>query len=348
MLGLLFLAAIADELLIVDTHIDVPYRLEKKDEDVSQASGGDFDYPRARQGGLNAAFMSIYIPAAHQTEGGAKALADKLIERVYAIASRAPDKFIVVREPAEVRAVLGTPRVALALGMENGAGIEGKLENLTHFYERGVRYVTLTHSKDNDICDSSYDDRHTHQGLSPFGKQVVGEMNRLGMIIDVSHVSDQAFWQVLALTRAPVLATHSSCRHFTPGFERNMSDDMIRALAKQGGVIQVNFGSSFIDETTRAHERDKKPFHRADVAKVADHILHVIGLAGVDHVGLGSDFDGVGDSLPTGLQSVADYPNLIAELSRRGVAKADLAKILGENTLRVWAAQRSRFRPTPE
>ncbi|MCA9623058.1 MAG: membrane dipeptidase, partial [Myxococcales bacterium] len=226
---------VARQTLVVDGHVDLPFRLfeqkEKKGaitDDVSQRlSEGNFDWVRARAGGLDAPFMSIYVPARHQTEGGAKALADELIDIVEAIAKAHPEQFAIAKSVAEVERAFAAGMVALPMGIENGAAIEGSLDNLRHFHERGVRYITLTHSEDNDICDSSYATTHRHQGLSAFGKDVVREMNRLGVMVDVSHISDDAFWQVMEVSDVPVIASHSSCRHFTPGFERNMSDDMI-------------------------------------------------------------------------------------------------------------------------
>lgn len=360
---------LARDLLIVDTHIDVPYRLAERPADVSEATAeGDFDWPRARAGGLDVVFMSVYVPARLQTEGGARALADRLIDDMVALSERRPERFVMVRHPDEAREAHASGRVGLALGIENGAALEGDLANLAHFHGRGVRYVTLTHSDDNDICDSSYDDRRTWKGLSPFGRKLVREMNRQGVMIDVSHVSDDAFREVMALSRTPVLASHSSCRHFTPGFERNMSDEMIRELAAGGGVVQINFGSSFIDDryrrasqaaraeilarieaegVTRDSERGREiarryreehPIPKAHLSDVADHIDHVVKLVGIDHVGLGSDFDGVGDSLPVGLEDVSKYPALIAELLRRGYSSADIEKICSGNVLRVWSA----------
>ncbi|RMH42522.1 MAG: membrane dipeptidase [Deltaproteobacteria bacterium] len=368
---------IAKRVLIVDGHIDLPYRLMGSrapdgtlTEDVSQRTPtGDFDYPRAKAGGLDAPFMSIYVPAEYQTKGGAKKLADELIDLVESIIAAHPDKFARAYSVAEVRANFAAGKISLPLGIENGAAIEGDLRNLKHFYDRGVRYITLTHSEDNDLCDSSYSDKHTHKGLSALGKKVVREMNRLGIMIDVSHISDDAFWQVIELSEAPVIASHSSARHFTPGFERNLSDDMIKAIGKKDGVVMINFGSSFINQESREHfqrKRDamnaymkengiedrrdprvkewskqydaKHPPKFATVQQVADHIEHVIKLVGIDHVGLGSDFDGVGDTLPIGLKDVSMYPNLIAELLARGYTEQDIAKIAGENVLRVWQA----------
>ena len=370
---------LSQSLIIVDGHIDLPYRLESVRsagdviEDVTKRTvKGDFDWVRARAGGLDAPFMSIYVPAKHQEEGGAKALADRLIDSVESIARAAPDKFVVARSVGDVYASFAAKKVALPMGIENGAALEGKLENVRHFRDRGVRYITLAHSKDNDICDSSYDDRHTHKGLTDFGKQVVSEMNRLGIMVDVSHISDDAFWQVMDVSRVPVIASHSSCRHFTPGFERNMSDDMIKRLAENEGVIMINYGSTFLTQQARTwsdaikpareafmaeakiedrHDprveawytayKVKNPLPYADVKDVADHIMHVVALVGADHVGLGSDFDGLGDSLPVGLKDPSELPNLLAELLRRGMSEADLAKLCGLNVLRVWTAVES-------
>ena len=289
--------------------------------------------------------------------------AEMLIDLVDSIAAAHPDKFAVSRTVAEARRHFAEGRVSLPMGMENGAPIED-LDALAHFYDRGIRYVTLTHSRDNHICDSSYDSTRTWNGLSDFGKRLIPAMNDIGMIIDVSHISDSTFYQVMALSEAPVLATHSSCREFTPEFERNMSDDMIRALAANGGVICINFGSAFLRneyqglwekarEELRAYREEhgipegsreamdhyhryREENARGRVTDVADHIDHVVALVGVDHVGLGSDFDGV-MALPADLQDVSQMPNLIAELLRRGYSDDDIVKICGENMMRVWS-----------
>ena len=358
---------LAREVIIVDTHIDVPYRMEEGMEDISQRTeGGDFDYVRAREGGLDVAFMSIYVPADLQESGGAKAKADELIDRVEGFALEWPDKFALAESPAEAERHFEDGIVSLPMGMENGAPVEDDLANLQYFYDRGVRYITLTHAKDNQIADSSYDETRTWNGLSPFGREVVVEMNRLGLMVDVSHITDEAFFQVLDLSQAPVIASHSSCRHFTPDWERNMSDEMIRALAENGGVIQINFGSPFLTEAANASsvelwdkvekyaeenglkqddERvslfreqlfEENPPILADVSDVADHIDHVVGLVGVNHVGIGSDFDGVGPTTPTGLEDVSYLPNLIRILLERGYSDEEIRKIFGGNILRVW------------
>jgi membrane dipeptidase len=311
--------------------------------------------------------MSIYLPADRQDiPGSSKALADSLIDLVERFVAQAPDKFALATSVVDVRRNHEQGLISLPMGMENGSGLEDDLANLQHFYDRGIRYITLTHAVDNKISDSSYDTTGTWNGLSPFGREVIAEMNRLGIIVDVSHVSDSAFYQVIETSTVPVIASHSSARHFTPGFERNMSDDMIRLLAEKGGVIMINFGSSFLSEDyrtkreaadadiaayleennlteadstaqayTRSYYADNVGY--ADIADVVAHIDHVVDLVGIDHVGLGSDFDGVGDSLPTGLKDVSYYPNLVYELLKKGYSDEDIQKILGENALRVWS-----------
>ena len=344
--------------ILVDGHVDVPYRMTVKSEDVSMPTDGHFDYPRAVVGGLDAPFMSIYLPAERQrTPGASRALADSLIDLVEAFADKSPDKFALAYSPEDVRSNFENGLISLPMGMENGSGLEGDLSNLQHFYDRGIRYITLAHSKANRISDSSYDTTRTWNGLSEFGEDVVRAMNRLGMMVDISHVSDSAFYDVMEITEAPVIASHSSARHFTPGWERNMSDEMIRTLAENGGIIMVNFGCTFLtDESRRASDRitefrkerdlarddpEYVQFRRentvhADVQDVVDHINHIVALAGIDHVGIGSDFDGV-SWVPTGLKDVSQYPNLIALLIQEGYTDEDIAKILGENLLRVWS-----------
>ena len=360
---------LTQRMLLADTHIDVPDRLEGQWADVTgRTEDGDFDYERARRGGLDLPFMSIYTPASAEAEGTSYALANRLIDRVEALAGRAPQKMVVVKSPGAARRAHERGLMALAMGMENGSPIDGKLANLAFFRERGISYVTLAHSLSNHICDSSYDPNRPWGGLSPFGREVVAEMNRLGIMVDVSHVSDETFYQVLELSQAPVIASHSSARHFTPGWERNMSDEMIRALAAKGGVIMINFGSSFLTDQAQqwyvtmvavrkawlaansADEhgsdveqfqqdyRAEHPFPYATLDDLVAHFMHVIGLAGVEHVGIGSDFDGVGDSLPIGMKDVADYPNLVGKLLEQGLGEDDVEAILGGNLLRVWQA----------
>lgn len=358
---------LAQENIIIDSHIDVPYRLEEKWVDVTKAtSDGDFDYPRAKQGGLNAPFMSIYIPASLDNSASSTRLADKLIDYVEAIVGRAPDKFAVAKSTQDVQEHFAKGLISLPMGMENGSPIQGDLANLQHFYERGIRYITLAHSQANHISDSSYDLRRKWKGLSPFGKELIKEMNNLGVLVDISHVSDAAFYQAIEISQTPVIASHSSLRAFTPGFERNMDDDMIKALGKNGGVIQINFGSTFVTKRANAWSNQRSaeqkkvekkfgkdseeyknfrtqfsqdnPLPYATLDSVLDHIDYVVKLIGIDHVGIGSDYDGVGDSLPTDLKDVSTYPNLIQGLLNRGYSETDISKILSGNFIRVWKA----------
>lgn len=352
--------------IIVDGHIDLPNRLRTFAENPADSTlGGDFDYPRARAGGLNAPFMSIYLPTSLQdTPGASKARANELIDLVQEIAEENPDEFALATSPQDIREIAETDKIALPMGMENGSGIEDDLSDLQHFYDRGIRYITLTHGEHNKIGDSSYDDAEPRwNGLSPFGEKVVAEMNRLGIMVDVSHVTDSTAVDVFAQTEAPVIASHSSGRHFTPGWERNLSDELIRGIAETGGVVMITFGSSFLQSEYQEQDdpiRDEMEAHidsmgwpddsrealvyehrmrKANpigtVADVADHIDHAVNLVGVEHVGLGSDFDGV-FALPEGLQDATGYPNLVAELLRRGYSEDEIQKILGENVLRVW------------
>ncbi len=356
---------LSKEMIIVDTHVDLPYRLEEHFEDVSERTAkGNFDYVRAKEGGLDAPFVVMYTPAYFENQGGGKDFADKMIDMMNKIVAENPEKFRIAKSIDEIIRNHNDGVISFVYVMENGTPIEGKLENLHHFYDRGIRYITLTHSHWNHIGDSSYDDDKHWNGLSPFGEKLVEEMNKIGMMIDVSHVSDSTFYDVLKITKAPVIASHSSCRHFTPGWERNMSDEMIKALAENGGVIQITFGSSFLrgeikdmrNKRSRivsqhlknnnlsgdaAKEYRKKyyaehPVPYADVKDIADHIDYVVKLVGIDFVGIGSDFEGVGDSLPTGMKDVAGYPNLIAELLNRGYTEEEIEKIFSGNIFRVW------------
>jgi len=358
---------IARSNLITDTHIDAPYRLHADWADVTGATeGGDFDYERARAGGLDLPFMSIYTPAESEGEGTSYDIANQLIDSVEALVGRAPGRFVVVRDPDQAEQAFRDGKIGLAMGMENGSPIDGKLENVAFFKGRGISYITLAHSLSNHLSDSSYDEERKWNGLSPFGKEVVAEMNRLGVMVDVSHLSDDAFWQVLEISKVPVIASHSSARHFTPGFERNMSDEMIRALAAKGGVMMINFGSSFLtDEARRWFEnmdqaraawleqngydehsperrdfgrqyREQNPFPYADMDDLMAHFTHVIELVGIDHVGIGSDFDGVGDSLPEGMKDVSFYPALVERLLRLEYPFDDIRKVMSGNLMRVW------------
>jgi membrane dipeptidase len=366
------LAAHANELaqnsIIIDTHIDVPYRLEEEWEDVSESTeSGDFDYPRAVAGGLNVPFMSIYTPAGMEAEGTSKEVAEKLIDLVNRIVDESPDKFAIALSPADVESQFASGLISLPMGMENGSPIEGDIANVQHFFDRGIRYITLAHGLSNHISDSSYDENKQWDGLSEFGVEVIKEMNRIGIMVDISHVSDAAFWDVMETATAPAIASHSSARHFTPGWERNIADDMIVRLAENGGVVMINYGSSFLTQNAQDYGGDKREamtayleengiefseeaaeafnavydaahgtYPYATLDETLDHFDHVVKLTSIDHVGIGSDYDGVGDSLPIGLKDVSSYPTLVEGLLGRGYSDEDIKKILGGNLLRVW------------
>ncbi len=367
---------LAHQFIITDGHVDLPYRLKIQNFRLERhyidslviatdAKTGNFDYVRAKKGGLSVPFMSIYIPANLQKTGREQRLADSLIDMIQGLIKANPDKFAEGKTPQYCEENFKKGLISMPMGMENGAPILA-LSDVEYFYKRGIRYITLTHGKDNHICDSSYDSTRTWGGLSPYGREVVAEMNRVGIMVDISHVSDDAFWAVMAIAKKPCIASHSSCRFFTPEFKRNMSDSMILRLGANKGVIQINFGTSFLDEKARKdieikHKDLEKlleskglkpddkaakamteqfeldnPILFADVEKVADHIDHVRALIGIDHIGLGSDFDGVGNTLPTGLKDVSQYPNLIYVLLKRGYSDADIEKICYKNVWRVW------------
>ena len=327
--------SLAQAYIIVDGHVDIPYRLKHHPEDISvRTENGHFDYVRAKEGGLSAPFMSIYIPS-NREDNGAKVLADSLIDLVENLTKLNPDKFAIATSTAQVKEQFKQGLISLPMGMENGAPIEHDLKNVKYFYDRGIRYITLTHAKANHICDSSYDTTRLWNGLSEFGEELVKEMNNTGIMVDISHVSDSAFYDVLKISKVPVIASHSSCRHFTPGFERNMSDDMIQVLAKHEGVVHINFGSSFLD--ARYHENKADSTTVTTASQVADHIDHVVKLVGIDYVALGSDFDGV-SHLPEDVSDASELPNVIYELLKRGFTNQDIEKICYVNSFRVWDA----------
>lgn len=354
---------LAHRFLIADANILTSYRLTLDEADVLVRSDiGEFDVPRARDGGLDLVFMGLLVPTRHQEAGDAKAVADRRIDEMLAIIESG-DALTLVGSPDEARRVREDGKIGITIAIENGAPIESDLSNLRNFYERGVRMVTLVHSRPNQIGDSSYAQHRPWRGLSPFGQGVVAEMNQLGMIIDVSHMSDDTFYQVVERSKAPVIASHSSCRDFTPGWERNMDDAMIQKLAEAGGVIHITFGGSFLSTELQTREqpvwdhvedpgfsinsvkgrtmaqdfRKERGIRYATVGDVVDHIDHVVELVGIDHVGIGSGFDGSGDAMPEGLKDVSDYQSLIDELVKRGYTPEEVEKILSANLLRVWA-----------
>jgi membrane dipeptidase len=358
--------AAENEWLIIDTHIDAPFRMHLAGTDPSgPVPTGDFDYPRAVAGGLGTAFMSIFIPSDVDAKGDGLPLAHSLIDRVENLARTHPQKFTLVTCPRDAERAHQRGLLGLAMGMENGGPIGDNLTHLRQLHQRGVRYISLAHGKANVLSDSSYDQERRWKGLSQAGRAVIREMNNLGILVDVSHLSDDAFWHVLDETTVPPIASHSSMRHFIPGFERNMDDRMVNALVARGGVVQINVGSGFLTQRAHAWEetfkpqftafkasvpapdaaatkafvdayRARNPYPYATLDDVIDHIDHVVSLAGINGAGIGSDFDGVGDTLPIGLKSVADYPNLIEALRKRGYSRRAIRKVMGGNLLRTW------------
>ena len=363
---------LSKELIIADGHIDLPYRLHEEgliyeeNIDLNHNTNRNFDIPKARKGGLNSPFMSIYIPSEKTYSEGFE-LANSLIDLVENIVESNKDHFQLALTPEDVINNFNNNKISLPMGMENGSPIGNNIKNLKFFFDRGIRYVTLTHAKNNQICDSSYDTERKWNGLSEFGKELIKEMNKIGMMIDVSHVSDKTFYDILNITEKPLIASHSSPRKFTPNFERNMSDDMIIELAKNNGVILINFGSSFVNNNSNmiffeidklveswrienGYEvkdenvikkrelliNQKNPF--ASIDDVLDAIDHVNNLVGHNHIGFGSDFDGLGNSLPSNLKDVSFYPKLIEGLLKRGYNKESIEKICYKNFFRVWNA----------
>lgn len=364
---------LAQSAIIVDTHIDAPGELLDRWNDLGQrVDTREFDYPKARAGGLDVAFMSIYTSPAEDEADTAWNIANRQIDAIEALVQRHPDKFALLRSPRDVEKLMADGRVLLPFGMENGAPIGEDLAQLQFFFDRGVRYITLAHAANNAISDSSYPLEKHWNGLSPFGRQVVAEMNRLGIMVDVSHLSDAAADESIRLSRVPVIASHSAFRHFTPDFERNISDDLAKKVAAKGGVVQVAFGNAFVNPVVARETQElfaaraemlrrnkavaaegkpvqteaefnaawklAHPYQPTAIEAVLDQVDYGVKLLGIDHVGIGSDFDGVYGNLPDGLKTVADYPNLIAGLQARGYSEADIRKILGGNLLRAWRA----------
>jgi membrane dipeptidase len=363
--------AIHRRAIIVDMHADTTQRLVDENVDLEQRlSDGHLDAVRAKEGGLDAQFFSIWVEPELFGGGGARAIkrADVQIEAVRNLAAKHPETWELATSAADVRRIAASGKIAALMGMEGGYAIDEKIENVERYYQLGVRYLSPAWSVSTSWAGSSGDEAGKTRGLNDFGKQVIREMNRLGMIVDVSHLSDRAFWDIVNASTRPVIATHSGCRAIAD-VPRNLTDDMIVALAKTGGVINVIFYPEHIEPgyaekkkrvdaeiapmVQRASEEEKgdvahkklardrvrreeylKRLPPVSVARVADHIDHIVKLVGIDHVGIGSDFDGV-QVVPADLKSVADLPNLTAELLRRGYSESDIDKILGANMLRV-------------
>lgn len=357
--------------ILIDTHNDVTSMTVEGLDIGKRRDNGHTDLPRLKEGGVGATFFAVYV-GANYTEGNHSANRTlQMIDTVrHDIVGQHPNDFELVTTADGVIAAHKKGKFAALMGIEGGHAIEDSLRLLRDYYALGIRYMTLTHSNSNNWADSSGDVQKPNNGLSPFGKEVVAEMNRLGMIVDISHVADKTFWDALEVSKAPIFASHSSCRSISP-IPRNMTDEMIVALAKKGGVIQINFGCEFLNpesakssplanpalaekrraamaelkgkspEERRAAMRkmfaESGPRVRATLADVVAHIDHVVKIAGVDAVGIGSDYDGVG-CVPEGLDDVSKYPNLTRALLEKGYSANDIQKIYGGNTLRVMRA----------
>jgi len=368
--------AIHDSAIVVDTHADTPQRFLDEGYDIGSTDPkdtGHISLDKARRGNLGAEFFSIWVDPETNQGRFAKHTFD-LIDSVYEQAARHPDRMMMAFSVADIERAHREHKLAALMGIEGGHSIENDMHLLRDYYRLGVRYMTLSWSNTNEWADSSgdIDDPKVqhHNGLTDFGKQVVLEMNRLGMMVDISHVADKTFWDAIATTKAPVIASHSSARALVD-VPRNMTDDMLRAVAKNGGVVQVNFFSAFDDadfnKALKAQQKDMaaaqqkylddlkaagKPVSYLDTDRVerewmariprpplkslVDHIDHIAKVAGVDHVGLGSDFDGVSGATPQGIDSAADLPRITQALLDRGYSAADIKKVLGGNLLRVF------------
>jgi membrane dipeptidase len=333
------------EAIVIDTHNDItsPMTDEGFDLGARDASGKvQTDIPRMKEGGLDAEFFAIYVAAKYAKEGGAARRAMDMIDGVYEQARRHPESLEMAFTSDDIRRIHKTGRVAALMGIEGGHAIEDSLPALRQFYRLGVRYMTLTHTNTNNWADSAGGINNPaekrHGGLSDFGREVVREMNRLGMMVDVSHVADETFQDVIETTQAPVIASHSSCRALT-NVSRNLTDDMLKALAKNRGVVMINFYNGFINTeyAKPGTPAPEKPANSATMEMLIQHFEHAIKVAGIDHVGIGSDFDGVDGMLPGGMEDVSKLPTITYELLKRGHSDADVKKVLGENLLRVMA-----------
>jgi membrane dipeptidase len=333
---------------LVDGHNDLPWEIRSQEHapmdvaayDLRGRTSGHTDIPRLRTGHVGAQFWSVYVPFEAVDEGAARVQLEE-IDIARQMIARYPDHFELARTASDVERIFGAGKIASMLGMEGGHAIENSLGALRAFFDLGARYMTLTHSESIDWADAGTGEV-LHGGLTPFGEEVVREMNRLGMLVDLSHASPGTMSDVLDVTEAPVIFSHSSARALTDHV-RNVPDSILRRMPENGGVVMVTFVPSFISEAVRTYEGPPVDTPRATLGDVADHIEHVRDVAGIDHVGIGSDFDGI-TSTPVGLEDVSTYPVLFAELSRRGWPEGDLRKLAGENVLRAWREAESAAR----
>ena len=329
--------------ILIDTHNDVTSRTVAGFDIGKASTEGHTDVPRLRAGGVGAVFFAVYVAANYAKEHTAGRRALDMIDTVrHDIVARHPNDFVLATSAAEIEAAHRQGKIAALMGIEGGHAIEDDVRTLRDYYALGVRYMTLTHSNTNNWADSSGDITNNsvthHNGLTSFGKEVVAEMNRLGMIVDISHVADKTFWDVIEVSRAPPFASHSSCRALS-NVPRNMTDEMIIALGKKGGVVQINFSCGFLSQKSADNPGGRgpnaKPAVRATLEDVVAHIDHVVKIAGINAVGIGSDFDGV-ECTPIGLDDVSKYPNLTRALLEKGYSAEDIRKIYGGNTLRLF------------
>jgi membrane dipeptidase len=347
--------------IILDSHIDWPEYILDNPEDISlETAKGDFDLVRARKGRLDAVLSVVYISPDFDVDKGRK-MVDSMLKLIRYYPETYPDKFALALTPADVKNNFDKKQFSLIPCLENGSPIGNDPEYLKYLKNQGIAYITLCHSKTNQISDSNFDSDRKWNGLSPSGVEIIKEMNRLGIMIDISHSSDSTVSQAVRLSEAPIIASHSSCRYFVPGFERNLPDNLIKAIAKKKGVIMVNFCTQFLDSVCRKNTSEIQDIlisknlgydskegnelimeygktHRlvCDSKQLVDHIEHVIKVAGIDYVGLGSDFDGIGPLKPTDIPDVSGYPVIVSELLKRGYPEKDIKKILSGNFLRVW------------
>ncbi len=363
---------IHDRVLTVDSHVDTPLRLMRSDFDLGQyhepnPRAGKVDLPRMKQGGLDAVFFAVFVGQGERNEQGnerAQASALKVFEVIHNTIAKQHELAELALTPQDAYRLEKLGKRAIFIGMENGYPIGNDLTLIKKYYDLGARYITLCHTKNNDICDSSTDTTE-HHGLSQFGEQVIAEMNRIGMMIDISHASDETFYDVIALSQAPVIASHS-CARALCDHPRNLSDDMLRKLADNGGVIQMCIMSDYVKKAEPNPERDaafrsleqkyqnfdqlpeeerrkarqewyelneKYPRKLATVSEVVDHIDHIVKVAGIDHVGIGTDFDGGGGV--EGCNDVSEMGNITLELVKRGYSEGQIRKIWGGNLMRV-------------
>jgi membrane dipeptidase len=356
--------------IVIDTHNDVTTPMTNDDFDLSGTPPAPYrtSIERMKKGGLTAEFFSLYVKPWYVEHGGSARRTLDMIDSVYRAVERHPRDLMIATSVADIRRAKRQGKIAALMGIEGGHAIEDSLATLREFHRIGVRYMTLTWNNTNNWADAGRGEKK-HNGLSDFGKEVVREMNRLGMLVDVSHVSDKTMSDALDVSKAPIIASHSSARALS-NVPRNIPDDLLRRIAKNGGVVQVNFYSVFVDTDTvspqsterdrrlkaqqdaidekykddperRAEESDKleaaNPLPALPISKLIDHIDHIVKIAGIDHVGIGADFDGAND-MPEGAQDVSMLPNITYELLKRGYSERDIRKILGENLLRVMAA----------